>query len=242
MRTAIEIEQRASAWVIHSEADSFTKDTQAEMESWLNEDLRNRVAYVRIREAWCRTGCLRNVRPLDGNVDPQLLKGSCLTFMPANTRSKVKRPFRIAVSAALLLATCLGLGVFVRWPQSPLRWISHTTGIRVNRDGVLPDIVGPTNQPSGDRTFTGSFITKVGEYRCEKLPDESQACLNTNSVIRYSFNRSARNIELVSGEASFVVRKDESRPFNVLSGGALIQGLNASFDIYKQSRSIRVTV
>jgi transmembrane sensor len=61
-------------------------------------------------------------------------------------------------------------------------------------------------------------------------------------VIRYTFNRRTRSIELVSGEASFVVRKDRSRPFNVLSGGALIQDLSASFDVYKQSHSTRVMV
>jgi ferric-dicitrate binding protein FerR (iron transport regulator) len=86
MRSATEIEQQVSAWIIHGEMDSFTEEMQAEMESWLNKDLRNRVAYLRIREAWRHTDCLRRVRPLDGNVDPELLKGSSLTFIPANTR------------------------------------------------------------------------------------------------------------------------------------------------------------
>jgi ferric-dicitrate binding protein FerR (iron transport regulator) len=60
-------------------------------------------------------------------------------------------------------------------------------------------------------------------------------------VIRYTFSRSTRNIELVSGEACFVVRT-ERRPFNVLSGGALIRDLSTSFDVYKKRHSTQVTV
>ena len=92
------------------------------------------------------------------------------------------------------------------------------------------------------RTASGERRTRLGEYRCEKLPDESQVCLNTNSVIRYTFNRSIRNIELVSGEASFVVRTDKGRAFDVLSGGTLIHDLSTSFDVYKKRNSTQVTV
>jgi ferric-dicitrate binding protein FerR (iron transport regulator) len=128
-------------------------------------------------------------------------------------------PQRIAAGVATGLAAVFSL--ISSW--SPANW--------------RPSEAQPTH-----RTSTGSLITRLGEYRCERLPDESEVCLNTNSAIRYTFNRSTRNIELVSGEASFVVRKDKSRPFYVLSGGALIQDLSTSFDVYRRRDSTQVAV
>src|SRR5882757_6695866 len=92
-----------------------------------------------------------------------------------------------------------------------------------------------------DNILSGSFSTRAGEYRCEKLPDESSMCLNTNSDVRYTFNQNVRKIELVSGEASFVVRK-ERRPFDVMSGGLLVHDLSTGFDVYRRRNSTRVTV
>jgi transmembrane sensor len=91
-------------------------------------------------------------------------------------------------------------------------------------------------------TLTGSYATQLGEHRCETLPDSSKVCLNTKTVIRYTFSQQTRNVELVSGEASFVVQSDEHRPFDVLSGGLLIRDLSTAFDVYKKIRSTLVTV
>jgi transmembrane sensor len=90
-------------------------------------------------------------------------------------------------------------------------------------------------------TLTGSFSTVKGEHRCETLPDASRACLNTASVIRYSYSRNARNVELVSGEVAFEVHGD-GRPFDVLAGGMLVHDLSTSFDIRKKGGSVLVTI
>lgn len=89
---------------------------------------------------------------------------------------------------------------------------------------------------------TGSFVTRLGEHRCEKLPDASEVCLNTNTVVRYTYNRNTRNVELISGEASFVVQNGDHRPFDVLSKGVLVHDLSTSFDVYKKDHSTIVTV
>jgi transmembrane sensor len=96
-------------------------------------------------------------------------------------------------------------------------------------------------EPAMDASLTGSFATRRGEHRCLKLPEGSEACLNTNSQINYTFNRNTRNIELVSGEASFVVRNDR-RPFDVVSGSVLIHDLSTSFEVYQKRHSTQVTV
>ncbi len=90
-------------------------------------------------------------------------------------------------------------------------------------------------------TLKGAFTTRLGEHRCEKLPDGSDVCLNPKTTVHYSFRGNGRNVELVAGEASFVVRKDR-RPFDVLAGGLLIRDVSTAFDVYKKSDSTLMTV
>jgi transmembrane sensor len=100
---------------------------------------------------------------------------------------------------------------------------------------------GLTHPGAADPASSGSIVTRLGEHRCEPLPDGSEVCLNTNSAIRYTFNRSTRNIEVVLGEASFVVHKDR-RPFDVLSGGLLAHDLSTRFDVYRKQDTTQMTV
>ena len=106
---------------------------------------------------------------------------------------------------------------------------------------ILP-MLGVRWYTADEQKLSGSLSTRIGEYRCEKLPDESDVCLNTNSFVHYTFSRDARNVELLAGEASFVVRRDKNRPFDVLSGDALIHDISTSFDVYKKRGSTQVTV
>jgi len=91
------------------------------------------------------------------------------------------------------------------------------------------------------RTLEGTHSTVKGEHRCETLPDASRVCLNTASVIRYSYSRHARTVELVSGEVSFEVHRD-SRPFDVLAGDMLVHDLSTSFVIRMKDGAALLTV
>ena len=90
-------------------------------------------------------------------------------------------------------------------------------------------------------TFSGAYGTQLGEHRCEKLPDGSKICINTNSQVTFNFNRKVRHIEIIRGEASFVVVADR-RPFDVLSGGVLIHDLSTGFVVFKKHDSTVVTI
>ena len=127
MTRASDIEQQASQWIIRSEGGNFTQEMQAELERWLQEP-RNRVTFLRIKEAWRRAGRMRSARPLDGNVDPDLLKSFDLTFGPGNTNSGPGWPFRVAAGAALTLITYLvWLAAWIT--LGPSDWIKYTTSI-----------------------------------------------------------------------------------------------------------------
>jgi transmembrane sensor len=129
MTRATDIEQRASEWIIRSEGGNFTEKMRAELEHWLQEP-RNRVTFLRIKEAWRRASRIRSARPLDGNVDPDLLKGPDLTLRPGDTNSGpgTRWPFRVAAGAALtLIIYLLSLVAWIVLGRSD--WISYTTSI-----------------------------------------------------------------------------------------------------------------
>lgn len=89
---------------------------------------------------------------------------------------------------------------------------------------------------------SGVFQTQRGEHRCVALPDQSRACLNTNTILRYTFSRNARNLELVSGESLLTVNSADSRPLSALSGSFLTRDLSTEFDLRKKGTSTVMTV
>jgi transmembrane sensor len=137
MTRASDIEQRASEWIIRSEAGNLTDGMRAEMEQWLKIP-RNRVTFLRIKEAWRRAGRIRSARPLDGNADPDLLKDPNLTFGSPEPPPKTRWPLRIAAGAALTIVIyCAGL---LLWSLlGPSGWISYTTSIGGYGHVMLPD-------------------------------------------------------------------------------------------------------
>src|SRR5882757_1565396 len=181
---ATDIEQRASEWIIRIEGGNFSADMRAEMKRWL-QNPRHRVTFLRIREAWRRASRIRNTRPLDGNVDPDLLKSSDLTpgsDNDADSGAGSEWPFRVATGAALSLITyllCLSA------------WF------------VL------------DRTDWISYTTSIGGYQHVTLADGSAIQLNTDSEIRARLTSGKREIQLIRGEALIKVTHDERRPFTI---------------------------
>jgi transmembrane sensor len=88
------IETRASQWLAARDAGSNTPAQAEEFNRWLDADIRHRVAYLRLEAQWRRAEKLRDLKPLDGPVDPDLLA-------PKTTR---RWPLALAASALLVLA------------------------------------------------------------------------------------------------------------------------------------------
>ncbi len=136
MTRATDIEQRASEWIVRAEAGNFTAEMQADMDHWL-QDPRHRVTYIRIREAWRRAGRLRGARPLDGEVNPDLLKHSNLTF-DEDTPARPKWPVWVASAAALTLITYL-VWLLAWTVYAAAKWIPYTTSIGGYENVTLAD-------------------------------------------------------------------------------------------------------
>ena len=174
-------EHEASEWVIRGESGHFTEAMQAGLERWL-EDPRNKVAYLRIKEAWRRAGHIRGARPLDGNGNPNLLKNPQLTDL--NTQSLWR--LRIAAAAAVGLIIYL-IAVGSRFVLSPSGWISYTTSIGGYEHLTLSD-------GSGIQLNTDSEIrTRLTERRREVRLVRGEALIKVASDARRPFFVSAAN-------------------------------------------------
>jgi len=88
--------------------------------------------------------------------------------------------------------------------------------------------------------------TRLGEQRTVTLEDGSVVKLNTLSGIKVWYERGARRVRLLRGEALFAVKPDSQRPFivdtNVATGQAFVKVLGTTFNIYQKRRETAVTV
>ena len=101
------IEARASRWLAARDAGAATAAEAAEFNAWLEADIRHRVAYLRLEAGWRRADRLRDVRPLDGHIDADLLGP------PASARgwsaSPARRRWTVALAASAVVALLGGI-------------------------------------------------------------------------------------------------------------------------------------
>lgn len=74
--------------------------------------------------------------------------------------------------------------------------------------------------------------TEIGQSRQVTLTDGSTVQLNTDSSIVTAYSKSERAMELVRGEAHFVVARDRSRPFRVYTGHHMIEAVGTAFRVF----------
>jgi len=203
MTRAPDIEQQASEWIIRAEGGNFTEYMRAELERWLLEP-RNKVTFLRIKEAWRRASRMRSARPPDGNVDPDLLKNADLTFRSTNSNSRSGWPFRVAAGAALTLIIYLvGLAAWIT--LSPSGWIKYTTSIGGYEHITLAD-------GSGIQLNTDSEIrARLTPQRREIELIRGEALIRVVHDTRGPFTVSAANVAVHANPANkaavaFVVR------------------------------------
>lgn len=76
-----------------------------------------------------------------------------------------------------------------------------------------------------------SYHTGFGQRRVVELTDHSQVALDQDTVMHVRMTRDARVIELLRGQAQFMVAHDRRRPFLVEVGPSTITAVGTSFNI-----------
>jgi transmembrane sensor len=98
-----DIEAEASEWLIRLERDE-SDATKGEFEEWIAADPRNRATFVRVERTWRHADVLRKLRPLDGDVDENVLDKFGQPGLIPSAPEKRRTPW-LAVAASLVFLT-----------------------------------------------------------------------------------------------------------------------------------------
>ena len=205
MTQASDISAAAAQWLIRLEGQS-SPQLWDDFQAWLDEDRRNQAAFVRLRVAWNRVDTLKNVRPVDGKIDSDLLarsrRGANDVADELETTRSGLRPDIATAERRRLLFTAAAVSAIAL-----LGWLI------IRHD---------------DWT---SYATSVGMHRTIGLADGSSVDLNTNTELRVRISHARRDLVLVRGEALFHAAHDPTRPFYVAAGGTLVRAVGTAFAV-----------
>jgi transmembrane sensor len=77
-----------------------------------------------------------------------------------------------------------------------------------------------------------TYATRVGEHRTITMSDGSRMLLNTASMARVHYSVFHRDVDLISGEATFEVAKGRFRPFVVHTSFGASRAIGTRFDVF----------
>jgi transmembrane sensor len=193
------IELEASRWLVSRDARPADPDLASAFDKWLNADIRHRVAYLKLEATWRRSDKLRDLRPLDRDVNPELLRAP-------------RRYWSLGVAASLLLVLVIA-GVF--FANTQLGWQRYETRVGglsriVLEDGSVIDL----NTDSEVRARIGSHLREVrlvrGEGRFQVAHDATRP-----------FVVSAANAEVRAVGTAFSVRLRQRQVDVLVSEGTV---------------------
>jgi transmembrane sensor len=209
MTRASDISDAAAEWLIRLDGQTSPQiwDT---FQVWMDADPRHRAAFIRLRVAWNGVDLLKNMRPVDGTIDsnlmararisPAMMAARGLHPLPGNPRirpDEIVMPDRRRVLAIAAGIAAIG---FVAWfSQSHIGWKTYETG--------------------------------VGNHEEVALEDGSIVDLNTNTELSTRITGSRRDVALTRGEALFHVAHDSTRPFYVTANGTVVRAVGTAFSV-----------
>ena len=208
MSRADKISAEAADWLIRLETAS-SPELWDGLQTWLDANARHRAAFVRLRVAWHRVDALKNLRPVDGTIDPDLLIRDHVTrSLPGIDGAPATRGARKPAE---------------QQPASSLRrrWLAAVSAALAV--GVVTWLIG--------RPAWKHYETAVGGHDEVTLADGTRLQLNTNTELRVRISRSRREVSLLQGEALFFVTHDPEHPFVVAAGHTLVRALGTEFSV-----------
>jgi transmembrane sensor len=209
MSKASDISDAAAEWLIRVEGQT-SPDTWDALQAWMDEDPRHRAAFIRLRVAWNRVDRLKNMRPVDGTINSDLLA-------------------RSNISPAALLTR--GLQPLQGTPRKKLEELLMPDRRRVLATATAIAAAGVLAWFGAYHFGWKSYETGVGGREKIELTDGSTVDLNTNTELNARITASRRDIMLTRGEALFHVAHDSKRPFYVIAGGTVVRAVGTAFSV-----------
>lgn len=214
-----QIEEQALAWLMRTTSGDFTARQRRRLEQWLARGEQHRRAFEEAKQLWDGLAELRGSAAIAERI--------AQAPAPSQHTEQFLPPSDDAISAPA--------GQFAR--RTRRRWLSVAAAACLALFVVL---FNPG--PESLQWWLADYHTVTGEQQTLTLADGSIVYLNSASALDYAQDARQRSIELIAGEAEFVVAKDPNRPFVVTAGGQRIKALGTDFIVKKQRGGARITV
>lgn len=204
--TSDEIDERAAEWAARVDNAPLDPAAEAELQAWLDGDIRRLGAYARARATLVR---VEVARALGAGYDPDRFLDA------AGTDDADDNDFSYHEEDM-----ARGAGI-------SRRRMLHFAGAAAAALGI--GAIG------FDRLNRGRYYeTGIGEMRRIAMPDGSIVNLNTASALYVRFDGARRAVFLDAGEAQFEVAKDARRPFVVTAGSTSVQAIGTAFSVRRE--------
>ena len=209
-------ESQAVRWLMKLDSDP-TSDLNGRHQAWLSESLRHRIAHVKHLMAWKRSDVLlRRLRPLDGKVDPDLLKRRAHWPNPFDWSSQHwLSAWPRAAACAVLVAMVAGLASIVVTSTDTR---TYSTGVGGLQHVVLDDgSIAQLNTRSRIRVrFTDSRRTII--------VDEGEALFSVvhNPTRPFDVIANGTTVRAVGTQFSVRLREDKRVEALVKEGRVLV--------------------
>lgn len=220
MKTAKEVDAIAADWAARIDGGSLTPDEERALVLWMDSDIRNRGAFMRMRAIALHT---ERAQALGTAFDPNKflredfnLRGAA-PVAPVSMEEPVDRPDDLETEPESPRRSGLATYRFALKSKPAIAAAAAACAIVVV---ALQLVRGGVD-----------YDTRQGEVRVVPLDDGSVMTLNTASHVKVSFEKRMRKIRLIEGEALFDVAKDKSRPFVVAVGDASVRAIGTSFTV-----------
>jgi transmembrane sensor len=93
-----------------------------------------------------------------------------------------------------------------------------------------PDLLS-TPADRAAASVASAYETAIGERSTVRLPDQSVLTLNTNSVVKVTYNSGQRLLVLERGEMNIEVAHDPGRPLSVIAGQKIVRAVGTAFNV-----------
>jgi transmembrane sensor len=214
------IAEEAAMWVMRLEKDDG-KECHREFEEWIRASPRNLQEFLLAHAVW---------REMD-RVDPQHeIDTNTLELPEAHPADILRQDLDLARQT-----TSADEAPFAGSPRFRRHWV-------IGIAATLCALVFSWLLVNSTREESYLYQTDIGEQRPVTLNDGSVMRLNTRSRAAVTYSKRERGIEILEGEATFVVKQESRRPFRVRAGNAVVQALGTEFNVHDRGNSVRVSV
>jgi len=219
-----QIVEEAAGWFVDFRVGDADASARQRFDEWLRSSPVHIRAYMEIARTYTELPALKSAAQIDTDA----------LIAAAREDADV-----ISINTSPPASTLRSAAPYPQIPGAPLSKLSHP--LRLAACIVVLALLGTVSTWIWLKARP-IYATDIGENRSITLADGSTVDLNARSRIQVAFSKTQRSVQLIEGQALFVVAKDAVRPFVVQTGTAVVRAVGTEFDINKSSRGTKVTV